>query len=311
MEWGGTIAGVAIPLGDDESIDWTSFEAHLESFVGCGLTGAVVNSDTGEGALLSPEERDDVLRFAVRQIGDRLPVAAGLLPAHTAAAAATARVAGDLGAAALQVFTPPVFMGAPLDWEPVAAYYEAIAAATDVPLIVYQAPAGLGVTFELDVLKRLADVAGVQAIKESSWSMPRFTESAAVFAGDRHDVALLSGEDSFILDSLVGGADGAMLAAAACDAATYARMWALRTEPAAAGIQTALDPYIERLFAPPLRKFRARLKAVLAHDGAIATSMVRSPLRPIGGDEAAALIESLADARARIAGDQDSSADRV
>lgn len=301
MEWGGTIAGVAIPLGEDESIDWTSLEAHLESFVGCGLTGVVVNADTGEGALLSPDERDAVLRFAVRQIGDRLPVAAGLLPAHTAAAAASARVAGDLGAAALQVFTPPVFMGAPLDWEPVAAYYEAIAGATDVPLIVYQAPAGLGVTFELDVLRRLAEVPGVQAIKESSWSVSRFTESAAVFAGDRHEVALLSGEDSFIFDSLQGGADGAMLAAAASDAAAYATMWALRMEPAAAGIQAALDPYIERLFALPLRDFRARLKAVLAHDGAIATSMVRSPLRPIGGDEAAGLIGSLADARMRIA----------
>jgi 4-hydroxy-tetrahydrodipicolinate synthase len=300
MEWGGTIAGVAIPLREDESIDWTSLEAHLESFVGCGLTGVVVNADTGEGALLSPDERDAVLRFAVRQIGNRLPVAAGLLPAHTAAASASARMAGDVGAAALQVFTPPVFMGAPLDWEPVAAYYEAIAAATDVPLIVYQAPAGLGVTFELEVLRRLAEVPGVQAIKESSWSRSRFAESTATFAGDRHEVALLSGEDSFILDSLLGGADGAMLAAAASDTAAYATMWALRTQSAAAGIQAALDPYIERLFAPPLRDFRARLKAVLVHDGAIATSMVRSPLRPIGDDEAAGLVQALADARTRM-----------
>ena len=50
-----------------------------------------------------------------------------------------------------------------------------------------------------------------------------------------------------------------------------------------------------------MRDFRARLKAVLAHDGAIASSMVRSPLRPIGGDEAAGLIGALADARTRIA----------
>ena len=169
-----------------------------------------------------------MLRFAVRQIGDRVPVAAGLVAAHTASAAASARAAGDLGAAALQVFTPPVFMGTPLAAEPVVAYYAAIAAATDVPLIVYQAPTGLGVTFELDVLRRLAEVPGVAAIKESSWSPARFAESAAVFAGDRHDVALLSGQDSFILDSLLAGADGAMLAAAATDAGAFATMWAQR-----------------------------------------------------------------------------------
>jgi 4-hydroxy-tetrahydrodipicolinate synthase len=301
MDWGGTIAGVAIPLGEDESIDWTSFEAHLESFVGCGLAGVVVNADTGEGALLAPDEREAVLRFAVRQIGDRLPVASGLLPAHTAAAAASARVAGDLGAAALQVFTPPVFMGAPLAWEPVAVYYEAIAAATDVPLIVYQAPAGLGVTFELDVLRRLAEVPRVQAIKESSWSRPRFAEAAAAFAGERHAVALLSGEDSFILDSLLAGADGAMLAAAASDADAYATMWTLRGTPEAAEIQAALDPFIELLFAPPLRDFRARLKAVLANDGVIATATVRSPLQRIGDGEAAALNEALAAGRLRFA----------
>lgn len=301
MEWGGTIAGVAIPLGEDESIDWTSFEAHLESFAGCGLTGVVVNADTGEGALLAPDEREAVLRFAVRQIGDRVPVAAGLPAAHTAAAAASARAAGDLGAAALQVFTPPVFMGAPLPWQPVAAYYEAIAAATDVPLIVYQAPAGLGVTFELELLRRLAEIPGVEAIKESSWSRPRFAEAAAAFAGDRHEVALLSGQDSFILDSLLAGADGAMLAAAATDAAAYATMWTLRGTARAAEIQAALDPYIERLFAPPLRDFRARLKAVLAHDGAIATATVRSPLQRIGDGEAAGLIETLAAGRRVIA----------
>ena len=301
MDWAGVIAGVATPMREDESIDWASLEAHLESFAECGLAGVVVNADTGEGALLTPDEREAVLRFAVRQIGDRVPVAAGLVAAHTAAAAASARAAGDLGAAALQVFTPPVFMGMPLATEPVAAYYEAIAAATDVPLILYQAPAGLGVTFELDVLRRLAEVPGVAAFKESSWSPAGFAESAAAFAGDRHDVALLSGQDSFILDSLLAGADGAMLAAAATDAGAYTMMWAQRGTDRAADIQAALDPFLERLFAPPLRDFRARLKAMLANDGAIAAARVRAPLQPIGATETAAMHAALAAARARIA----------
>jgi 4-hydroxy-tetrahydrodipicolinate synthase len=301
MDWAGVIAGVATPMREDEAIDWASLEAHLESFAGCGLAGVVVNADTGEGALLTRDEREAVLRFAVRQIGDRVPVAAGLVAAHTTAAAASARAAGDLGAAALQVFTPPVFMGMPLLAEPVTAYYEAIAAATDAPLIVYQAPTGLGVAFELDVLRRLAEVPGVAAIKESSWSPAGFAESAAAFAGDRHDVALLSGQDSFILDSLLAGADGAMLAAAATDAGAFATMWAQRGTSGAAEIQAALDPYLDRLFAPPLRDFRARVKAMLARDGTIAAPTVRAPLQPIRPDEAAALEAALAAARARIA----------
>ena len=54
MDWAGMIAGVRHPYADDESIDWASLEAHLESFAGCGLAGMVVNADTGEGALLAP-----------------------------------------------------------------------------------------------------------------------------------------------------------------------------------------------------------------------------------------------------------------
>ena len=182
IDWAGIIAGVALPLHDDESIDWDSLESHLETFPGCGLTGVVVNADTGEGGLLTRREREQVLRFAVEQIGDRVPVTAGLLPGHTPEVADEARAAGELGAAAFQVFTPPAFLGAPLAAEPVVAYYEAIAAATDVPLIAYQAPAGLGVTFEPDVLLRLAGVPGVRAIKESSWSREGF---AALGSGVR------------------------------------------------------------------------------------------------------------------------------
>jgi 4-hydroxy-tetrahydrodipicolinate synthase len=300
MDWAGTVAGVVLPMAEDESIDWRSLEAHLESFVGCGLAGVVVNADTGEGGLLDPDEREAVVRFAARLIGDRLPVVAGLPPAHTAAAARSARSAADAGAVALQVFTPPVFMGAPLPWAPVAAYYEAIAAASDLPLIVYQAPAGLGVTFELDILRRLSEAPSVRAIKESSWSRQGSTDAAAAFAGERSPVALLSGEDTFILESLRNGADGAMLAAAAADPHVYAMLWELRGTEAAAEIQAALDPYIERLFAPPLRDFRARLKAVLDADGAIATRTVRSPLQPVGDAEAAALTEALAAVRRRL-----------
>ena len=301
IDWAGTIAGVALPLHDDESIDWDSLESHLETFPGCGLTGVVVNADTGEGGLLTRREREQVLAFAVERIGDRVPVTAGLLPGHTPEVADEARAAGELGAAAFQVFTPPAFLGAPLAAEPVVAYYEAIAAATDVPLIAYQAPAGLGVTFEPDVLLRLAGVPGVRAIKESSWSRQGFARSARAFAGEAHEVALLSGQDSFILDSLRTGADGAMLAAAAADAAVYSALWERRDSDEAAALQAAFDPYLDLLFAPPLRDFRSRLKAVLAADGVIAGTAVRSPLRRIAEDEAAAVVAAHAAARERAA----------
>ncbi len=290
MEWHGTIAGVVTPLHPDGAIDWDSFERHLESFRGAGLAGVVVNADTGEGALLTRAEREEVLRFSVAAIGADVPVLAGLLPGHTPHVADEARAAGALGAAAFQVFTPPVFMGAPLAAEPVEAYLRAITAVTDVPLIVYQAPAGLGVTFPLDVLRRLVELPGVQAIKESSWSRELAAESARAFGDDRHPVVLLSGQDTFVLDSLRGGADAAMLAVAAVDPALWVQLVNDPASEAAASLQQALDPLVAAVFAPPLRDFRARLKALLAADGTIASAAVRAPLTPVGADETELLV---------------------
>ena len=111
----------------------------------------------------------------------------------------------------------------------------------------------------------------------------------------------MSGQDSFILDSLRTGADGAMLAAAATDAAVYSALWERRGSAEAAALQAAFDPYLDRLFAPPLRDFRSRLKAVLAADGVIAGTAVRSPLRRIADDEAAAVVAAHDAARERAA----------
>jgi 4-hydroxy-tetrahydrodipicolinate synthase len=296
IDWRGTIAGAVLPLTAAHDIDWASLEAHLESFVGCGLSGVVVNADTGEGRVLTRAQRDAVLAFAIARLRDRLPVVAGLCPADPAAAPAEARAGAALGVAAYQVFLPASGVVDPV------AYFRGLAAATDVPLIVYQPPAALGTGFDLDTLDRLAEIRGVAAIKESSWSRELARLTAARFGGDRHDVALLSGEDTFILESLRMGADGAMLAAAAVDPEPYSRLFHLRDEPGGAAIQRALDDYLERLFAVPLPDFRARLKAVLVADGMIATAAVLPPMRPVGDAERDELVSALERGRARLLG---------
>jgi 4-hydroxy-tetrahydrodipicolinate synthase len=296
MNWRGAIAGVVLPMTDRHDIDWDSLEAHLESFVGCGLSGVVVNADTGEGSFLTPRERDAVLAFAIGRIGDRVPVAAGLCPSDATAGKVEARAGAALGAAAYQVFLPASGVEDPV------AYYRGLAAASNVPLIVYQPPAALGAGFDLDTLERLAEMPGVAAIKESSWSRDQARAVADRFGGDRHDVALLCGEDSFILESLRMGADGAMLAAAAVDPFVYARLFAERNEREGEVIQRCLDEFLGLVFAPPLGGFRARLKAVLAADGSIATAAVRPPLQPVDDAERDALVSAVTRGRAHPLG---------
>ena len=295
MNWRGAIAGVVLPMTERHEIDWDSLEAHLESFVGCGLSGVVVNADTGEGPFLTPPERDAVLAFAVGRIGDRVPVAAGLCPAD--ATAANAKHAREP-----RLARRPTSVSADRGVEDPIAYYHGLAAASGVPLIVYQPPAALGAGFDLETLERLAEIPGVAAIKESSWSREEAMNVTDRFGGDRHDVALLCGEDSFILESLRMGADGAMLAAAAVDPAVYARLFEARHEHEGEVIQHCLDEFLGLVFASPLGGFRARLKAVLAADGGIASAAVRPPLRPVDAAERDALVSAVTRGRARLLG---------
>ena len=163
IDWAGTIAGVALPLHDDESIDWDSLEAHLETFAGCGLDRRCRQCrHRGGRAAHAAMSASRCCGSPFERIGDRVPVdgraAARLTPRRS-----RTRPARPASWARPRSRCSPrrSFLGAPLAAEPVVAYYEAIVAATDVPLIAYQAPAGLGVTFEPDVLLRLAGVPGV------------------------------------------------------------------------------------------------------------------------------------------------------
>jgi 4-hydroxy-tetrahydrodipicolinate synthase len=91
-------------------------------------------------------------------------------------------------------------------------YHAAIARATGLPLVLFQLqPALGGVIFQPDVLKKLLEIDEVVAIKEASFDRRCFAETARLLATAPRRVALLTGNDNFILESFLGGADGALI----------------------------------------------------------------------------------------------------
>jgi 4-hydroxy-tetrahydrodipicolinate synthase len=295
-EWRGVIAGAILPFDTTGAIDWESFERHLEGLAAAPLAGVVVNADTGEGPHLLPRERDDVLEFAARVVAGRMPVLSGLVARTAAEGVQAARRAEEAGAAGLQVFQPfeVAADGAP-------GYYEALGEACLLPLVVYQPPAALGAGLEEDMLRSVVALEPVAGVKESSWDRRRFARCADLCRRSRTPTLLLSGADSFILESLRMGADGTMLAVAALDPDVYVELFRRRETEAAEVLQRALDPFLELLLAPPVADFRARLKELLRRDGIIRSAAVREPLRPIGRAEAERLAYALATCREAVA----------
>ena len=293
----GLIPAVALPMSPDEEPDLAAFRGYLRWLVDQGPIGIAVNADTGEGPTLTMAERQAVLEAAVDEVGDRVPVIAGLAGPSTRAATAAARAAAEAGAAGLLVFPVGAYQGQPLTPEVPYAYHAAIADATDLPLILFQLqPALGGVLFSPDTLARLVDIPSVVAIKEASFDALLFVALRDQLA-DLRPIALLTGNDNFILESFVLGAAGALIGMSAI--ATRAQVEMVAAELAgdhAAAVERyeALGPLIRAIFDVPVRNYRARVKEGLVMQGVIPDATVRRPLLPVSAAEREAVRAGLA-----------------
>ena len=221
----GVLAGAVTPFDADLRIDEPELRRHVAWLAAAGVGSIVVAADTGEGQHLSHAERMRVLQVAVHEVGAQVPVLAGLIAGFSAEAVGMAREAEAAGAAGLQVFPPPVFLGAPLDPGLAGAYYEAIAEATALPLLAYRPPLELGYAMDDQVVERILTVDTVVALKESSFDEETYRRSLdLVRAAD--GVSLLSGADPFVQRSLEIGADGLALALAAVAPSQYVEVLA-------------------------------------------------------------------------------------
>ncbi len=288
----GIIPAVALPMTPAEEPDLPAFRAYLRWIVDQGPIAITVNADTGEGPTLSVEERRAVLDAALEEVGDRIPVVDGVAGPSTRAAVAAARASTTAGAAGLLVFPVATYLGEPLPPQVPYAYHAEIAAATDRPLILFQLqPALGGVLFSAETLARLIDIPSVAAIKEASFDALRFVELRDALA-DLRPIALLTGNDNFILESFVLGATGALIGMSAIATREQVEMVAaeLAGDHATAKERyEALGPLIRAVFGAPVRNYRARVKEALVMTGVIPEATVRKPLLAISAEERAAV----------------------
>ncbi|HWO44813.1 MAG TPA: dihydrodipicolinate synthase family protein [Methylomirabilota bacterium] len=285
----GLIPATVLPMREDAGIDEAALRRYIRHVASAKPKALAINVDTGEGPHLWQKERLRVLELVLAEVGDSIPVIAGLGAQFTAQAVELARETKAVGAAGLLVFPIGAFQGLPLDPEVPVRYHAAIGDATGLPLILFQLqPALGGVNFEPETLERLCRVAQVVAIKEASFDRKRFVEVRDAVKAARPECVYLTGNDNFIHESFLLGAQGALIGFGAVatqqqvDLVTHAL--AGRHEQARI-IMERLTPLVDAIFAPPTRNYRARVKAVLVMQGIVDRETVRPPLLPISDAE--------------------------
>jgi 4-hydroxy-tetrahydrodipicolinate synthase len=298
LDLSGLIPATVTPLTDDFALDLPALRSYIRWLRGFeGMKALAVNMDTGEGPHLSQEERRRVQETYADEIQGRIPLLAGIAARYTAEAVELARDAASLGASGLVVFPIPAFAGELLPPELPFEYHAAIARATDLPLVLFQLqPALGGFIFEPDTLGKLLEIDQVVAIKEASFDRSCFAETARLLASAPRRIALLTGNDNFILDSFLSGADGALIGMGTVAIAEQVDMIAKAKAGDEAGArrieQAVVAPLAEALFARPVRNYRARIKEALRLLGVLPNAVVRPPLLPLDEGERRVLAEA-------------------
>lgn len=285
----GIVPACVTTFDADGRFDEAAYRRYLQWLLPQGPVALAINADTGEGPHLWPDERDRVLRVAVDEAGD-VPVVAGLSASFTAQAVDEAKRAEQAGAAGLLVFPIPAYQGTPLDPAIPVAYHEAIAEGCGLPIIAFQLqPALGGVIFSEETLRRIAAIDSVVAMKEASFDARLYLATRRLVERLDRRIDLLTGNDNFIFESFVMGAEGALIGFGTLATDLQVKMYELtcqaRWEEARA-IWERILPLEEAVYAQPVRDYRARTKVALKALGVIDSTVMRPPLMPVSGNAA-------------------------
>jgi len=200
--WSGVYPAATTQFDAALEVDLAATQKVQSALLHDGVHGLVLMGTVGEGNSLSAEEKRSVLRAAVEVSGGKVPVIAGVSEFTTAAAARFARDAERIGAAGLMVLPAMVYVPTPAELE---HHFRTVAAATGLPIMLYNNPPSYRVNIDMQTLARLASVPNIVSIKESAPDSRRFTDIINAF-GDRF--VLFAGLDDIAFEGLILGAKG-------------------------------------------------------------------------------------------------------
>lgn len=282
----GIIPAVVTPMKDEYTVDLDAFDAYLRWIIDQDVAGIAVNVDTGEGQTLEKEERRQLLEVANKRIRSSGILVAGAIGSSTRDVKNEALMAREAGADVVLVFPNTGFRGDPLNPVALKKYYRELSEYADIDLMLFLLQDALGgIKYDKASMSAVASLESLVAVKEATFDITEFKETMSFFremedVNDRK-IAFLTGNDNFIMESFLWGCDGALIGAAAQDTKRIVECFKSSIEGnwnKAVELSHRLQPLVDAVFAPPVRRYRARLKACLYLQGIIPNKAVRPPL---------------------------------
>ncbi|MBU2055258.1 MAG: dihydrodipicolinate synthase family protein [Proteobacteria bacterium] len=205
----GIYAPIATPFAGGE-IAYDKLEKNLVFWLGSDMTGIVVMGSNGEFVLLTPQEKEELMRFVCARAKGKKPVVAGTGAESTAETIHLNEQAAEAGADAVLVVTPNYYKGEMND-QVLARFFTDVADASPLPVILYNMPRNTGINISAKLTAELAKHPNIIGIKDSGGNIVQIADT---IRNSPADFSVFAGSASFLLTSLVLGATGGTLALA-------------------------------------------------------------------------------------------------
>ncbi len=202
VSWRGVFPAITTQFRPDGSLDLASTQRGIEEQIRAGVHGLIMLGTVGENCSLDPQEKRQILAATKEVAARKVPVLSGVAEYTTAQAAAFARDCEKIGIDGLMVLPGMVYKA---DEREALAHFRAVAAASGLPIMIYNNPPAYNVDVTPEGFKELASERRVVAIKESSEDTRRLVDIVNL-TGDRY--TLFCGVDDLLLESMLLGAVG-------------------------------------------------------------------------------------------------------
>lgn len=202
MEWKGVFPALTTKFTADDTLDLPLFAKNLQAQLQAGVDGIILGGTLGEASVLSVEEKETLVCFAVEQTKGKVPVVLNIAEGSTREAVKQAALAKEWGASGLMMLPP---MRYKTDHRETVTYFKTVAQSTDLPIMIYNNPVDYKIEVTLDMFEELIECSNITAVKESTRDISNVTRMRNRF-GDR--IKILCGVDTLAMEELVMGADG-------------------------------------------------------------------------------------------------------
>ncbi len=278
ISWTGVYPALLTPFTSDDQLDLIMFEKNLKAQLDAGVHGIILGGSLGEASTLSPDEKIELLKFALERVAGRVPIVLNIAEGSTREAVKAAREAEKAGAQGLMLLPPMRYKA---DDRETVSFFKAVADSTPLPIMIYNNPVDYKIEVSLDMFAELSDKKNITAVKESTRDISNVSRMITRF-GTRYKI--LCGVDPLAMEELLMGADGwvaGLVCAFPKETVAIYQLTKARKIDEAAKIYRWFLPLLELDIHPKLVQY---IK-LAAQEAGIGSEIVRSPRLPLIGHE--------------------------